>query len=137
MLTKMINKLELPLIQKAFDALINCHILHVADKKTKYPVDTKDYVPICSDFIYNVFNIGLLETCLYFEKNPTGSDVEQKRATFCKALFYYITGKYKGFLSNYVEEIKTGDMGKLQHEIKQAVDYFKLAIQVSQPIKQK
>lgn len=128
--------LDIHKIERAFDALFSAGILSIkedAKEDLPYPIDKEDYISVCAEFTFNAFNIGLREAAIYFEKSPDGSAVERKRHLFCRAILAFLNPSDGAVnrLQDYCQA-NYGNLGLLQHQIQEAADYLKLALQASQ-----
>lgn len=119
-------------IERAFNALLQHGILQSGRKEGEAPKDVYGYIPICADFIFNTYNVGLEPTIHYFEleKKLTHTSVEGKRAYFCHALNTFINSSgSESSLSAYVS--RAGNSSLTRHQLLEAINYLKLALIVS------
>jgi|GEM_PF-5658002 len=106
----------------------------IVDGWKVYDLD-KEYLTICTALIFNIYNLGLIQAIYFAEqKLSEGSSKkpqEKKRYQLCQALLRYLVAD-KDFptLGDYVTSLTAKEQIKAAHEISEALDYFKLLMQI-------
>ncbi|MCB0643323.1 MAG: hypothetical protein KDC44_16855 [Phaeodactylibacter sp.] len=109
------------------------------------PCASKAYLSICSNFTYSMFQIGLLNTALLFEKKKGAENsIDFQRWNFCQAILSYLllAAGYKSpdgkvLLSSLIQEAQKSDPDRLQHYMQEALDYFKLCLEACEKKQEK
>ena len=105
-----------------------------------YTLD-REYLAIANAFAFNIFNLGLVPAIEYLEQekipaNPIAAQLslEQKRAHYAQMLLGIVSANDRATPAKRLKQVLTEGDSRLrdrqQHQILQAVEHLKLAMQL-------